>query len=79
MVGRRKYNVEVEIEEYVAGEWARITSFFYAKASQRFQRKIIVGLCYEASLRQTEDRVMECIVLDYFRAIYRVVLRMLLK
>lgn len=45
------------------------TSFFHVKASKCFQRKIIVGLCDEAGLWQTKDRVMECIMLlDNFKA-----------
>lgn len=45
------------------------TSFFHVKASKCFQRKTIVGLCDEASLWQTKDRVMECIMLlDNFKA-----------
>lgn len=49
----------------------RNTRFFYAKASHRFQRNTIQGLCDEDRSWQESDKAKERIALDYFNSTFK--------
>ena len=49
----------------------RNTSFFHAKASNRFQRNPIRGLCDEMGTWKEDDRSIELTTLNYFSMIFR--------
>ena len=49
----------------------RNTSFFHAKASHRYQKNLILGLCNDDSVWQEDDRWFEDIVVKYFANIFK--------
>lgn len=49
----------------------RNTSFFHAKASNRYQRNLIQGMCDANGIWQEDDRKVESIVVNYFSSIFK--------
>ena len=47
------------------------TSFFHAKASHRYQKNLILGICDDDSAWQEDDRWFEDIVVKYFANIFK--------
>ena len=60
-----------KIQKFMAASGDRNTSFFHAKASNRFQRNTICGLCDETGTWKEDDRSIEQTILNYFSMIFR--------